>query len=95
MNARGRQDMAEFRYYGLHDDGKIAFGEYVDVADLDAAIEYAWEACKSHTKGALRHLEVWSGTQMLYASHERAFSRTRLVEGDLAHARTCAGAGPA
>ena len=40
--------MLEFRYYCLHDDGGIALGEFVKATDLDAAINHAYEACRSH-----------------------------------------------
>jgi hypothetical protein len=60
--------MAEFRYYCLHDDGLIALGENVEATSLNAAIDHAYEAARSHPKGAFRFVEVWTGTERLYTS---------------------------
>jgi hypothetical protein len=60
--------MAEFRYYCLHDDGAIAPGKHVEATDLNAAIDHAYEVARSHPKGAFRFVEVWTGTERLYAS---------------------------
>jgi hypothetical protein len=60
--------MSEFRYYCLHDDGSIALGEHVEATDLHTAIEHAYAVARSHPNGAFHHVEVWSGTQRLYAS---------------------------
>ena len=59
--------MAEFRYYCLHDDGRIARGEHVEATDLDAAIHHAYEVCRSHA-AAYRYVEVWRGSEKLYFS---------------------------
>jgi hypothetical protein len=60
--------MAGFRYYCLHDDGRIALGENVEATSLNAAIDHAYEAARSHPKGAFRFVEVWTGTERLYTS---------------------------
>jgi hypothetical protein len=60
--------MTEFRYYCLHDDGRIALGEHVEATDLDAAINHAYEACRSHPTRAYRYVEVWRGAERLYFS---------------------------
>jgi len=60
--------MPEFRYYCLHDDGSIALGEHVEATDLNTAIEHAHAVAGSRPNGAFPHVEVWSGTQRLYAS---------------------------
>jgi hypothetical protein len=60
--------MQEFRYYCLHDDGGIALGEFVEATDLDAAINHAYEACRSHPTRAYRYVEVWRGSERLYFS---------------------------
>jgi hypothetical protein len=60
--------MTEFRYYCLHDDGRIALGEHVEATDLDAAINHAYEACRSHPTRAYRYVEVWRGSERLYSS---------------------------
>ena len=60
--------MAEFRYYCLHDDGRIALGDHVEATDLNAAMDHAYEVARSHPTGAFRFVEVWSGTERLYAS---------------------------
>ena len=50
--------MLEFRYYCLHDDGRIAVGENVEAPNLDAAIHHAYEACRTHPTRAYRYVEV-------------------------------------
>jgi len=60
--------MSEFRYYCLHDDGSIAVGEHVEAPDLDAAIHYAYEACRTHPTRSYRYVEVWHGAERLYFS---------------------------
>ena len=60
--------MAEFRYYCLHDDGRIALGENVEATDLDTAIHHAYEVCRTHPTRAYRYVEVWRGTERLYFS---------------------------
>jgi hypothetical protein len=60
--------MSEFRYYCLHDDGRIALGEHVEATDLDAAINHAYENCRSHPTHAYRYVEVWRGSERLYSS---------------------------
>jgi hypothetical protein len=67
MSSKG-VNMSEFRYYCLHDDGRIAIGEHVETTDLDAAINHAYESCRSHPKGAFRYVEVWRGSERLYFS---------------------------
>jgi hypothetical protein len=66
MSFKG-ENMSEFRYYCLHDDGRIALGEHVEATDLDAAINHAYEACRSHPV-AYRYVEVWRGSEKLYFS---------------------------
>jgi hypothetical protein len=54
--------LAQFRYYCLHDDGRIARGEHIEAADLNAAINHAYEYCRSHPTRA------WRGAERLYFS---------------------------
>ena len=68
MNSREGFSMAEFRYYCLHDDGRIALGEHVEAPDLDAAINHAYEVCRSHPTLAYRYVEVWRWSEKLYFS---------------------------
>jgi hypothetical protein len=60
--------MAEFRYYCLHENGRIALGEHVEATDLDAAINHAYQCCRSHPTRAYRYVEVWRGSERLYFS---------------------------
>jgi hypothetical protein len=62
------EDMADFRCYCLHDDGRIASGEYIEVDDLSDAIRTAYEFSRSHPTRAYRYVEVWRGSKMLYFS---------------------------
>jgi len=69
--------MAEFRYYCLHDDGRIALGENVEATDLDTAIHHAYEVCRTHPTRAYRYVEVWRGSERLYFSpHEQGSRRS-------------------
>jgi hypothetical protein len=61
-------DMTEFRYYCLHDDGKIALGEYIEAADLNEAIDHAYAVARAHPTGAFHYVEVWRGPDRLYSS---------------------------
>jgi hypothetical protein len=72
--------MAEFRYYCLHDDGAIALGEHTEVTDLNAAIDHVYEVARSHPKGAFHFVEVWTGTERLYAS-PRSQGQARSISG--------------
>jgi hypothetical protein len=67
--------MAEFRYYCLHDDGRIALGENVEATDLDTAIHHAYEVCRTHPTRAYRYVEVWRGSERLYFSPREQGSR--------------------
>jgi hypothetical protein len=60
--------LATPRYYRLHDDGKIALGEYIESADLDEAIDQAYAVAREHPPGALHYVEVWRGADRLYSS---------------------------
>jgi hypothetical protein len=64
--------MAEFRYYCLHGDGKIAVGEHVEAADLNAAIEHAYAVARAHPTGAFRYVEVWPGAAIFQSALTRA-----------------------
>ena len=66
--------MPLFRFFCLRDDGRVACGRSIDLPDLAVAITYAYEACRWAPIGSFRHVEVWAGSALLYAS-KRALER--------------------
>ena len=55
--------MAEFRFYCLNDQDHIVLGETLDVLDLEAAIQAAYQACHDHPRFSSSRIEVWQGDQ--------------------------------
>jgi hypothetical protein len=51
--------MAEYRFYCLRADGRIAYGTHVDALDLEAAIKMAHDVCGSHPAGPFYRIEIW------------------------------------
>jgi len=63
----------EFRYYCLHDDGRIALGETVVVNTLDEAISQARTRCSHNDRGTTFHfVEVWQGATRVFADYGQA-----------------------
>jgi hypothetical protein len=60
--------MADYRYYVLREDGRIASGTNIEAPSLDAVIRIAHEACGKHPTGVFRDVEIWSGRMMVYSS---------------------------
>jgi hypothetical protein len=60
--------MPEFRYYCLHENGRIALGKHIEVVDLIEAIRIAYEDCCTARAVELHRVEVWQGDVRLYES---------------------------
>jgi hypothetical protein len=60
--------MPFFRFFCLHDDGRVACGRAIDLPDPAAAIAYAYAACRAAPNGSFRRVEVWADDRLLYAS---------------------------
>lgn len=60
--------MLHFRYYCLTAQNRIVLGDHLAAPDLDAAIQAAYAACRTHPHFPSSRIEVWQGTELLYAS---------------------------
>jgi len=60
--------VAEVRFYCLNDQDHIVLGETLDVLDLEAAIQAAYQACHDHPRFSSSRIEVWQGDRRLYSS---------------------------
>jgi hypothetical protein len=60
----------EFRYYCLHDNGRIAFGESVLVDCLEDAIRQARTRCEDNIMGmTFGFVEVWRGGKRVFTDY--------------------------
>jgi hypothetical protein len=64
--------MPEFRYYCLDPNGKILWGEHIEEADLDTAVDSACAQCSERMSGKCEGIEVWQRTSKLYPPEEPA-----------------------
>jgi hypothetical protein len=62
------EPLTEFRFYFLNDQDHIVLGETLDVLDLEAAVQAAYQACHDHPRFSSSRIEVWQGTSRLYSS---------------------------
>jgi len=60
--------MPEFRYYCLDPNGKIMWGDHIDEADLQTAVDSACAQCSERLSGKCKGIEVWQRASMLYPS---------------------------
>jgi hypothetical protein len=68
--------MPEFRYYCLDGSDRIVSGDDLLVADLNVAIEAAYEACREKRPALSGGIEIWQGTKRPYASEHAGSRRT-------------------
>lgn len=67
-NVCGEASVPDFRYYCLNEEDRIVLGSHLIATDLPAAIREAYDACRHHPHFASNRIEVWQGSNKLYAT---------------------------